>query len=315
MSQSAEPAQRSVIAAEIRALGDFTVLEMDRTPCKAAAIQLGLCASRGELALLLDADTALVPSAVEALVNAAEGHDAAYGIISPHNMSRSGLLHEVVKTEKLFSHGAWRPGRWSLGIGPNLPGQCYVGRVSLLRDLYRNDLGLLDDVALTARLIARRASINFAPTLVALERSRSTWTGLLLQRGRYTIGLVQAFAVLFRAGSTSAWAFTCLCIHAWLYYLSCIGAVALVVACVISRCWIVAAVVLIFFVLNRLAVGGIAARVLQSMNVATAAFWPKASLVPSVLLLALAKTLGVFLALTVYFLGYPARGVTCLYRR
>lgn len=76
-----------------------------------------------------------------------------------------------------------------------------------------------------------------------------------------------------------------------------------------------AAVVLIFFVLNRLAVAGIAASVLQSMNVATAAFWPKASLVPSVLLLALAKTLGVFLALTVYLLGYPARGVACLYRR
>jgi cellulose synthase/poly-beta-1,6-N-acetylglucosamine synthase-like glycosyltransferase len=176
------------------------------------------------------------------------------------------MLHAVVKLEKLMSHGLWRPGRWSLGLGPNLPGQCYMARTALLRETYTADLGYLDDVALSARLLAKGASINFAGVLVAMESSRSTWTGLLLQRGRYTLGLLQSFASIRDRGTNNVWARACLCIHAWLYYASCISAFVLAITCAAFTHWAAATLLVTFFIAHRVLLACLATRVLCHFN-------------------------------------------------
>ena len=315
VAQDLDAEQRSANVRQILSLGLATVIELDQRPSKVMAVQLGLSNATAELVLLVDADTTLVPGAIEQLVRATKGHDAAYGIIAPTATKRHGMLHAVVKLEKLMSHGLWRPGRWSLGLGPNLPGQCYMARTALLRETYTADLGYLDDVALSARLLAKGASINFAGALVAMESSRSTWTGLLLQRGRYTLGLLQSFASIRDRGTNNVWARACLCIHAWLYYASCISAFVLAITCAAFTHWAAATLLVTFFIAHRVLLAYLATRVLCHFNAPASLFWPGWALLPSIPILAISKTFGACLAVGLCALGYSGRSTPSLYRR
>jgi len=315
VAQDSEPDRRSANVRRILSLGIATVIELDQRPSKAMAIQLGLSKTKSELALLLDADTTLVPEAIETLIQAMTGQDAAYGIIAPDTTARPGMLDAIVKLEKLMSHGLWRSGRWSLGLGPNLPGQCYMGRTAVLRDTYTADLGYLDDVALSVRLLAKGARINFAGALVALESSRSTWTGLLLQRGRYTMGLLQSFAAIRDRGVNGIRAYACLGLHAWLYYISCISAVVLAVTFAAIDRPAEATFLIVFFIAHRVLLAFLATRVLRHFNVESDLFWPDWLLLPSIPALALTKTLGAFLALGLFATGYSGKSIPTLYRR
>jgi cellulose synthase/poly-beta-1,6-N-acetylglucosamine synthase-like glycosyltransferase len=315
VAQDSEPDRRSANVRRILSLGIATVIELDQRPSKAMAIQLGLSKTKSELTLLLDADTTLAPEAIETLTKAMTGQDAAYGIIAPDTTARPGMLDAIVKLEKLMSHGLWRPGRWSLGLGPNLPGQCYMGRTSVLRDTYTADLGYLDDVALSVRLLAKGARINFVSALIAFESSRSTWTGLLLQRGRYTMGLLQSFAAIRNRGVNRIRAYACLGLHAWLYYISCISAVVLAVTFAALNRWAEATILIAFFIAHRVLLALLATRVLRNFNVQADLFWPSWALLPSIPVLALTKTLGAFLALGLISLRYSGQSIPTLYRR
>ena len=315
VAQDIDAERRTANVRQILSLGLATVIELDQRPSKAMAVQLGLSYVTAELVLLVDVDTTLVPEAIGQLARAANGHDAAYGIIAPNATKRHGMLHAVVQLEKLMSHGLWRPGRWSLGLGPNLPGQCYIARTALLRETYSADLGYLDDVALTARLLAKGGSINFAGALVAMESSRSTWTGLLLQRGRYTLGLLQSFVSIRDRGTHNIWAQACLCIHAWLYYASCIGAFVLAITCAAFAHWVGATICVTLFIAHRVLLACLATRVLRHFNAPASFFWPGWALLPSIPALAIAKTLGACLAVGLCALGYSRRSIPSLYRR
>jgi cellulose synthase/poly-beta-1,6-N-acetylglucosamine synthase-like glycosyltransferase len=307
--------QRGLVEGWIADAGAVELLELPGGPSKARAVRLGLSKARSEWILLVDADTVLFPGAVDELLRAARGHDAAYGVIVPREAAGSGLLHSVVRLEKLLSHGLWRLGRWALGLGPNLPGQCYIGRASVLQAIYSDDLGYLDDVALSGCLLAKGARVNFAPALVASEAGRSTWLGLLLQRGRYTVGLLQTFMAVYRCGGSRAWAWLCLSLHAWVYYGSCIIAVALTVLFLAFERWGGAALFVSSFLANRLIFACLAASALRRLGVPTTSVWPGWLLIPSVVVLAMVKAVGATAAVGVYASGFSRRSNPSMYQR
>lgn len=307
--------QRGTVEGWIRDSSSVNLLELPGEPGKARAVCMALARVRSEWVMLVDADTVLVPGAVEELLQAATGYDAAYGVIVPREASGTGLLHSVVQLEKLLSHGLWRLGRWSLGLGPNLPGQCYIARTEVIRAVYTEDLGYLDDVALSGCLLAKGARVNFAPALVASEAGRATWTGLLLQRGRYTVGLFQSFAVVYRCSGSRAWAWLCLSLHAWVYYGSCITTVVLAAVLPALGWWGGAALLAAAFLAQRLTLACLAASALSRFDVPKPSVWPGWLLFPSVVVLALVKTLGVAVAVGIYATGFLRRASTFMYKR
>ena len=248
--------------------------------------------------MLLDADTVLAHGAVTKLLSSAGASDAAYGLIVPRLKKESPtFLNHVVAVEKLLSHGLWRLGRFALGLGPNLPGQCYLVKTQSIRKCYRDDLGLLDDVALSACLVAEGCRTSFAADVIAAEHGRSSWSGLLLQRGRYTAGLVKSFVAVYRNGGNRCWAWFCLLVHAWLYYGACIGAVALVIILLLHSMWVSAAILVGSFCLIGFAFAVLAESSLERMGVSRSAFWPGLALPLAILVLAVFKFVGVGIGL------------------
>jgi cellulose synthase/poly-beta-1,6-N-acetylglucosamine synthase-like glycosyltransferase len=307
--------ERRMVEAWIGDSRGVELLELSGCPSKVRAVRLGLSKARSKWVLLLDTDTVLFPNAVEELLHAVTGYDAAYGIIVPRPATESSLLDAVVKSEKLLSHGLWRLGRWALNVGPNLPGQCYIIRRSVLKATYTDDLGYLDDVALTGCLLAERARINFAPVLVASESSRSTWLGLLLQRVRYTMGLVQSFVAVHRCGDARVWAWFCLSLHAWLYYGSCITAFGLAAIFLTLQWWVGAALFISAFLAERCIFAFMAASALRKFRVPLVSVWPGWMLIPSVLILVLVKVVGAGITACLFTIATSGRSNPSMYRR
>jgi cellulose synthase/poly-beta-1,6-N-acetylglucosamine synthase-like glycosyltransferase len=283
---------RALVKGCIGDAAEVKLVELKGEPSKARAIRLALTQVRPEWVLPVDSDTMLFPGAMENLLHAANEHDAAYGVIIPRSASESSLLHRAVQLEKLLSHGLWRLGRWVLSVGPKLCGQCYLARFEVLRAVYREYLGYLDDAAMSGWLLAKGFRLNLAPMLVASKAGRATWAGLLFQRCRcrYSIGLLQTFMAVDSCGGYCIWAWLCLLIHAWVYYGSCISAVGLTILCLAAGWWGGAAILVSSFVAERFIFACLAVSTLGRLGVPKAAVWPGWLLLPSVVVLALVKT-------------------------
>ncbi len=155
--------------------------------------------------------------------------------------------------------------------------------------MYAEDLGFLDDVALSGCMFANHARISFSPALVASEFGRATWLGLLLQRGRYTVGVLQTFGAVYRCGGARAWAWLCLSLHVWLYYGSCIAAVGLVVV-FLAHGWLEGmALFVVLFISYRLVLVCLASLAFRRFSVSSESVWPGWMLVPSILILPVMK--------------------------
>lgn len=193
------------------------VCEMEGKPSKSSAISLGLRSVETEWVLMLDSDVH-VCSLIHMLLDSLADIDAVYGLILPTERQSDTLLERIGKADKVVSHGVWRVGRFATGLWPNLPGQCYAIRSSLLRGIYDDSMGHLDDMAITLNLVARRCRIRFVPAVVCFEKGRATWFGLLSQRVRWSIGLAQSFGKLQLSSDNFLGTLGCWAIHAWLYF-------------------------------------------------------------------------------------------------
>ena len=193
------------------------VVETLLPPSKPGAIRRGLECVFTTNVVLLDSDTQLLSGALSALV-AHDPGEVIYGVIVPRFPHQPSWLATTVAMEKAISHGVFRPGRHALGCWPNLSGQCYLAPADLLREVYNEELGYLDDLVVTFRLVAMGKALRFLPRIVAEEDTRETWMGLLLQRARWTIGQVQTASGLLslpghRMAALAGWL-----LHVWLYY-------------------------------------------------------------------------------------------------
>ena len=194
-------------------------IEATSPTSKAAAVLHGLARVDTDWVVLLDSDTTLRPDGLSRLTDQCRDDvDAVFGVIRPCRRASQLVLDLVVDLDKALSHGVFRAGRAALGLWPNLPGQCYIIRTDLLRRVYSGRMGYLDDLMVTLRLIALEGRTAFLPQIVADEDARATWRGYIVQRARWTIGLIQAGMDVTRASgrrtrTSVAWA-----LHAWLYY-------------------------------------------------------------------------------------------------
>lgn len=216
LQQSAEPTAYD-IRPDWTGSVELKVCEMDGNPSKSSAITLALRFVETEWVLLLDSDTR-ANSHLHKLFNSLATVDAAYGMILPVEQQTHTFLDRVVKADKVVSHGVWRLGRFAAGLWPNLPGQCYAIRTSLLCATYDGAMGHLDDLAVTLNLAAHRCRVRFVPAVVCFEEGRATWFGLLSQRARWTIGLVQSLGKVPLTADDRLSAVICWTIHAWLYF-------------------------------------------------------------------------------------------------
>ena len=195
---------------------ELEVCEMDGSPSKSAAINLGLQSASTKWVLMLDSDTLVSPH-IHRLFDSLDDTDAVYGMILPVDQGTDIFLNRVIKADKVVSHGVWRLGRFIAGLWPNLPGQCYAIRTEILQAIYDQQMGHLDDMAVTMKLAAMRARIKFVPAVVCFEEGRSTWFGLFSQRARWSIGLAQAFRKSLAGRDNLGYGIACWMIHSWIY--------------------------------------------------------------------------------------------------
>jgi len=216
LQQVSQTTEREIQAAWQHSVA-LEVCEIKGRPSKSVAISLALRSVHTEWVLLLDSD-AQVSSELHKLLEYLDDADAAYGMLLPVEQNADTFLNCVVKADKVVSHAVWRLGRFAAGLWPNLPGQCYAIRCSLLRSIYDETMGHLDDMAVTLRLAARRSRVRFVPVVVSFEEGRSTWGGLISQRARWSIGLVQSLTKIHWLSKGAMRSVACWMIHAWLYF-------------------------------------------------------------------------------------------------
>lgn len=291
------------------------LVHYDGAPSKAKAVRCGLELASSEWVLMLDADTTLSGNAIERFLECSDEADAVYGVIAPHGTAESGLLNGIVKLEKLLSHAIWRPGRWAMSLGPNLPGQCYLADRSVLLEHYQSTLGYLDDVALTALLVASGKRLAFCADQVAIEEGRSSWVGLLSQRVRYTTGILQSFTTLYGCHGKRFYGFLCLLLHFWLYYGACIYGVMISLAFMATGFRVLGLALIGIFLVNRVVFARLAVGNLSRYRIDASPFWPERYLTASILVLAIAKTLGLLLVPFFLIAGRAPAWTPLAYRR
>jgi len=295
---------------------ELEVWEVKGTQSKSTAINLGLQSVSTGWVLLLDSDTQVGPH-IHRLFDSLSDTDAVYGMILPVDKGADQLLDRVIKADKVVSHGVWRLGRFIAGLWPNLPGQCYAIRTEMLQAIYDQQMGHLDDMAVTMKLAARGARIKFVPAVVCFEEGRSTWLGLFSQRARWTIGLAQAISKSLASRNNRVDVIACWIIHSWIYLgwplftsAVCIALVAL------GSPFCALAVVLSFLITWSLLVMA-GNRVFTHLDTNYAPVRFASSAFPASCLILLAQTLG-FLAAPCFLLVYAVRphfGNRVLYRR
>ena len=202
--QSAPPQAPSEIIAHWKGNCLLQVVDMGANAGKALAITRGLREVLTEWVALVDSDVEVEPDFLDLLVSQAHLADAAYGVIASAGTGRRVALDAIVRADKAVSHGVWRLSRLALGLGPNIPGQCYVVRRSHLEEIYNGTFGHLDDLCVSLMLLAHGTKLAFVPAVVASEEGRRSWWGLLIQRARWTIGLLQAASVVLTTKPFSA---------------------------------------------------------------------------------------------------------------
>lgn len=213
----------------------FKFIELSSIPSKSRAINIALSLTRSSWVILLDSDTVLRPNSIKRLLNKCNSTImAVYGFIVPYNSGNSFLLQKVILADKMVSHGVLRLGRYCLGLWPNLPGQCYAVQTDILRKIYNDHMGHLDDLSVTMEIVKLRGKIEIIPVVLGEEENRISWTGLFAQRIRWTLGLIESAKIIFTVPRKNTQVVACWLLHAWLYHGCMIVSLASVVIVSIS---------------------------------------------------------------------------------
>jgi cellulose synthase/poly-beta-1,6-N-acetylglucosamine synthase-like glycosyltransferase len=230
------------------------MLDQGEVAGKSRAICRGLEVVGTDWVLLVDSDIQLHPGAIDALLAWASGRPAAYGLIASAPAREDLVLASVVISDKFASHGVLRLGRLALGLWPNIPGQCYLVRTDVLRAVYDEDMGHLDDLAVTLKLCGINGGPACALQILGAEEGRQSWCGLVAQRTRWTIGLVQSLGVIRSASQHRRKMIACWVLHAGLYYGEPLAVCGTMLASAVTGRWRVAGAILCGHVLIGLLV-------------------------------------------------------------
>jgi biofilm PGA synthesis N-glycosyltransferase PgaC len=160
---------------------------------KAAALNRGIAAARGEFVLCMDADSRLEPQTVRRMV----GHftDARIGAVAGNVKvaNRLNLLTRLQALEYVEGLNLLRAAQAFFRMTTVIPGPVGMFRKSVLRKLegYCSDT-FAEDCELTLRIILAGYKIKYESRAIAWTEAPETAQALFKQRYRWTRGILQA---------------------------------------------------------------------------------------------------------------------------
>ncbi|HVW32455.1 MAG TPA: glycosyltransferase, partial [Acidimicrobiia bacterium] len=162
---------------------------------KAAALNTGIAAARGEVIVVLDADTVLDPDFLDAV--APHFADPAVGAVAGNVKvgNRRSLLARLQALEYIVSLDIDRRAQDVLGVVAVVPGAAGAFRRAALIDVggYSDDT-LVEDADLTVALLRGRWSIRYEPGAVSWTEAPETMADALRQRRRWAFGNIEVLA-------------------------------------------------------------------------------------------------------------------------
>jgi len=158
---------------------------------KAQALNAGLLHASGDFILTVDADTVLEPDTIGHLMARLAPQMAAVSAnILVYN--RSSRLTRLQETEYVLLQNLERRCLAAFGAATVVPGACGLWRRSWISDCCGfSSRTVAEDQDLTLRVQARGARIGFAPKAYARTEAVCSLRGLVKQRTRWSLGLLQ----------------------------------------------------------------------------------------------------------------------------
>ncbi|WP_051559802.1 glycosyltransferase family 2 protein [Marinobacterium jannaschii] len=160
---------------------------------KASALNIGIEQCRGELVMVVDADSKLSEDAIERLVRYFDDPDIGAVAGSVYVSNRHNLLTRLQALEYIEGLNMVRNGQSLFELVTIIPGPVGVFRRSALAEVggYESDT-FAEDADLTMKLIAHGYRIDFEPEAFAHTEAPDELLDLLKQRYRWTRGILQS---------------------------------------------------------------------------------------------------------------------------
>lgn len=161
---------------------------------KPAAINTGLALCSGEIVLIIDADTVLVPGAVAAVLGYFS--DPKVGGVNFHlqvRNERATLTTWFQAIEYSIAVSASKRIADALGILPNVSGAAGAFRRTALEQVGGQDIEVAEDAALAMKLRDAGWQLRFAPDAIARTTVPETTVSLLLQRLRWDSSIITMY--------------------------------------------------------------------------------------------------------------------------
>ncbi len=160
---------------------------------KADAINYGIKYSKGEIIMVVDADSKLAKNAVELMANYFKNPKIAAIAGSVYVSNQVNLITKLQALEYIEGLNMVRNGQAFLKMVNIIPGPIGMFRKSALIEvgLYDNDT-FAEDCDVTLKLIAKGYKIDFESDAVAYTEAPESLLDLIKQRYRWTRGILQA---------------------------------------------------------------------------------------------------------------------------
>ncbi len=168
------------------------VLQKDVSSGKPSALNFGLKHSRGEIIVVLDADSVPAPD----MLSKAAGYfeDSKVAAVQGKTMSinsKQNMLTQMISYEDAVWNEIYLRGKDALGLFVHLRGSCQFIRKSILNELSGFDENVLsEDMEFSARLAENNYAIRYAGDVCSWQESTSDLKSLFGQRTRWFRGII-----------------------------------------------------------------------------------------------------------------------------
>ncbi|MGW2373251.1 glycosyltransferase [Kitasatospora sp. NPDC001683] len=168
---------------------------------KVAGILHGGSVIDTDLALLMDSDIILAPTALAELAefHRREKSDFSSCLIFPQQETGGSLASHVICNNRLYRQSVLQNVKNLFGLA-NFPGGLQLVDYKKYRDVLEH--GFLEDLTATYRVIGEGGRVAILPRVLAHEVERQTIRGMFLQRTRWTLGAIQHLPSQVRAART-----------------------------------------------------------------------------------------------------------------
>jgi poly-beta-1,6-N-acetyl-D-glucosamine synthase len=158
---------------------------------KPAAVNAGLALCSGEIVLIVDADTVLMPGAVAAALGYFSNPKVG-GVNFNLQVRNEGatLTTRFQAIEYSIAVSAGKRMADALGILPNVSGAAGAFRRTALQEVGGQDIEVAEDAALSMKLRDAGWQLRFAPDAIACTIAPETMVALLLQRLRWDSSII-----------------------------------------------------------------------------------------------------------------------------